>query len=93
LDHGAHRAVARVQVADQVQRAVRINARLHVDAHEARALGGGLYQRLDIRAADRFVQVHAKLGELDGHVDVQSGSLDLVERAKVLVPRPGGLFE
>ena len=76
-------AIVGMQAFEEVNGALGVGTAFHVEAHEVVILPGFLQNLGGHGDAEVFIEVHAHLGELEGHVGVQAFGLNRVEDAFV----------
>jgi hypothetical protein len=82
-----------VQVFDELERAVGVLARFHVDAHEILERIGAADELLDVGEALVVREIEAELRQLEGDVPANLRIVNRRQRAEVDVARFGGFFE
>ena len=93
LNDDAHRAVAGVQRVYQVERAICVVARLHIDADEAGEFGGASHELSYIGQALLPGKIEAELSEFERNAALDTVAMDGVEGPQVDVAGFGGFFQ
>jgi hypothetical protein len=92
LEDTADAAVFVLKVFDEVEGAVDVLVRLHVDFDAAVDGFGELDEGIDVLTAEFFTEVKAELGEFDGDGGGEGGGLDGVEGVEEEIAGGGGFI-
>ena len=93
LHDDAHGAVPRVQGMHQIERAIGIAARFHIDADETAQFGGAADELVHVGQALIVGKIEAELRQLERDVALDAVGVDGIERPQVDVAGFGGFFQ